>query len=62
MLNALANCKTKSRYHLVANTELFVAGVLIRNKYQKDILKYSYLLFLSFLFEDGDNSGITEGL
>ena len=36
--------------------------ILIRNQYESDIIKHSCILFLSFPFEEGNNSGMTESL
>ena len=36
--------------------------ILIRNQYESDIIKHSCILFLSFPFEEGNNSGRTESL
>ena len=58
----------KSRTQLSDWTELnwtdrtLSGQILIRNQYESDIIKHSCILFLSFPFEEGNNSGMTESL
>lgn len=58
---ALPNHKVKSRYHFSGPYRTLSGQVFIRNLYKRYCKAKRCPLF-SFLFEDGDNSGIIEGL